>query len=217
MQLLMIGIAKVYLAVGLSEEEVAIKRCELSATLRTNDEDLERMAARFRPAVCYLLDSPGEMVEAMADVRWLHAGYQNAFKLSKGRSSESLGFLLVSLTRMQEWIAQESISAMQMIIDAVEVDTKADLVMIKKDSNGITKRLNKAFEHGRADRDDSTIEKIRLDMVPELEGRCRRVQLKMAFLCEHGVLRRDLLESYHDGIGELSIVQEQLKRLIFSR
>jgi hypothetical protein len=121
--------------------------------------------------------------------------------------------MLVSFGVMHGWIGQEGRSAMERAITTVQGDTKADLVMIKKDSKGITKRLDKAFEHDRGRKDASTIQKIRSDMLPELEGRCRRVQLKMDFLSEQGVLSSALLESYHEARKFLIVPQEQLSAL----
>ena len=86
--------------------------------------------------------------------------------------------------------------------------------MLKKDLYGMTKRLDKAFEHGRGLKDADTIQKIRNDMVPEQEARCRRVQLKLAFLCENGHLSSYFMHSYREAREILNAVSDQLSALL---
>jgi hypothetical protein len=194
-------------------EEVEARRTALFRVLDSNDDALETMAIRYSPAVLTLTEGPVEMVESMVDVREQCAGLQAALRLSMGPAQVPLTFMLVSFEIMHSWIGREGRSAMQKAIATVEGDTKGDLVMIKKDSKGITKRLDKAFEHDRGKKDADTIDRIRSDMVPEIEGRCRRVQLKMDFLCEQGALSSALLESYREARRFLLVVSEQLSAL----
>ena len=201
-------------AVEPQSSEVAEKRAALFRVLHSNDEALEEMAVQYEPAVLVLVEGASEMVESMADVGRLHAGLKAAVRFSRREAQTTLTFMRICFEEMHSWIAREGREAIERIFDATKFDTRADLVMLKKDLYGMTKRLDKAFEHGRGLKDADTIQKIRNDMVPEQEARCRRVQLKLAFLCENGHLSSYFMHSYREAREILNAVSDQLSALL---